>query len=203
MIDDKRLCKVVMQSYTNSTFNIRECETLIKYFNGFDVIAVRGTEAYKPISGRGIYDLWRDVQYYPWYSKELDHWFHAGMLWGGEDVADHLIPIVEKNRPIIFTGHSMGGGVSLVAAAILESRGYIIDKWVGFGSPKIQVTDKVLSRFRQVNYRHKNDPVPLMPFISNYSHNYHVINIGDKEDELNIPDFKDHPIEKYFNAMKG
>lgn len=75
---------------------------------------------------------------------------------------------------IVFTGHSLGGAVSTVAAAYVREAGYAIDIY-SYGSPRpgnkefvAFVTDQAGAEYRVTHF---DDPVPrLPPIILNYRH---------------------------------
>ena len=135
MISHKELARISAESYHHANFSVFECEVLAKYQMGFTVIAARGTEASTPFLGMGVVDLLRDILVFPWYNKDVG-WIHFGILQGGIRVARFIMnnKLVEKSEPLVFTGHSLGGGVSLVTAKILKENGYDVREWVGLGA---------------------------------------------------------------------
>lgn len=78
-------------------------------------------------------------------------------------------PRMDGPKPIILTGHSLGGAAAVIQAAILHSRGFKIASVYTFGSPRVGDSDFVdysEAAFGDVHYRHVNglDGVPWVPF---------------------------------------
>jgi len=196
-MDHANLATICQESYAYATFNLGECEAIIKYEDDCQVVAFRGTETGSLFAGRGWVDVLRDLRLLPWYDKDCG-WCHAGFLKGGRTAAEFLSNKLDRNQPVILTGHSLGGALALICAAKLERRGFSVS-WVGFGSPKTQHSRKTLD-FYQINYRHKADVVPLMARHTWYRHNYPVIRVN-KPVEATKPTWDDHDIQFYIDAL--
>jgi len=193
----KDLAKLARDSYDHKGFNIGECELIIQTYADVQIVAFRGTEAGSLFGGSGWIDVLRDMRLMPWYDKDAG-WCHAGFLKGGRKTAKFLAGELDRNKPVILTGHSLGGALALMCAVKLHATGFLIEEWVGFASPKCQLTKKRY-RFRQINYRHRGDIVPLMPGILFYRHNYPVIWLSP---ELGlIPTWRDHHIDYYVQKV--
>jgi hypothetical protein len=191
-MDHRDLAAIAATAYDHATFSIRECECLVKWVNGVQVVAFRGTEARSLITGAGWLDVVRDARLLPWYDADCG-WVHAGFLKGGRLAAEFLAGILRKDWPIICTGHSLGGALGLICAAKLHAQGFDVVEWVGFGSPKAQLTGKRF-RFLQTNYRHGADLVPLLPSLPGYRHNYKVVRLFPG---VAPPNLHDHAVGYY------
>jgi len=191
------LAQSCLESYHHATFNLGECEAMIKYCDAYSVVVFRGTECGSLFAGRGWVDVLRDLRLMPWYDKDCG-WCHAGFLKGAKRSAKFLDTVLNKERPVIFTGHSLGGALSLLCAAKMQAAGYRVS-WVGFGSPKAQHSKKTFG-FSQVNYRYRADVVPSMPRFSFYRHNYQMINLGRAKEAVE-PTWDDHDIQLYIKAL--
>jgi len=194
------LSKLARDSYTAHTLSIGECEMLIKIFADVQVVVFRGTEAGSFFSGAGWVDVIRDMRLFPWFDKDAG-WCHAGFLKGGRRAARFIADSLDKDKPVICTGHSLGGALSLMCAVKLQAMGFLIDEWVGFASPKCQLTKKTYA-FNQTNYRHRADIVPLMPRLMGYRHNYPVIWLVSGADIDADPTWSDHAIEYYVEKVR-
>lgn len=202
------LAKLCKESYRYVTFTVAECEVLLKYEAGVLHVICRGTEVPKPFPKQNFlgnlknaWDVIRDMRVIPWYDKDLG-WCHAGFLKGGVKVAELIVKHLDVTQPVHFTGHSLGGALSLVCAAKLSAHGYNVKQWVGFASPKVHFMTRKRFRFRQVNYRFRNDVVPLMPRVRGYRHNYPVIRLMSDEINRGPATWLDHSIDKYIKALR-
>lgn len=97
---------------------------------------------------------------------------HAGFFTAWNEVKDALLAGVatattaNPSYKIIFTGHSLGGAVSTLAASYARKAGYAVDI-VNYGSPRVGndalvefVTAQAGSEMRVT---HLDDPVPRLP----------------------------------------
>ena len=130
----------------------------IEYIIRDDLVVLRGSSKDLGQNGKVAYyqDWIRNIRFFPWYSKEIG-WHPVGFLKAGIAIADRM----ESIAPTRFTGHSLGGIVAQIAAAVLASRGYLIKSVVVFGSPKcgkLPSLDNVDVRLYAAN----NDPVTKM-----------------------------------------
>lgn len=192
----RMLAMICEESYQYATFIIGECEAVIKYYDDCQVVAFRGTETGSMFSGGGWLDVLRDLRLLPWFDRHAG-WCHAGFLKGGRRAAEFLVNKLDKSKPVYFTGHSLGGALSLMCAVKLHAVGYTV-RWVGFGSPKCQFTKK-LYPFPQTNYRFRSDIVPTMPRFTPYRHNCPVIRLnfnGLIEDT-----WRDHDLDFYIKEL--
>lgn len=191
--DLARLCK---ESYALCTFTVNECEVFIVTNDQYQIVIARGTEADDLIFGGGWLDLIRDARMMPWYDKDCG-WCQSGFLKGGQVIAKELEKRLDKNKPIIFTGHSLGGALSLIASIKLMAAGFNVFDWVGIASPKpFLFTGRKSLGFTMINYRNRGDLITTCPRL--YSHDYDTIQLG-KERFLNL---KDHGINEYIKALE-
>ena len=76
-----------------------------------------------------------------------------------------VIDKIDRDRPVCITGHSLGGSVAVLLAAILDRRGYKDVSVVTFGQPK--VTDahgaELLGELDVLRVVFDDDPIPLVP----------------------------------------
>ena len=221
----KTLAHLCKEAYTHATYNINECEVIIRRFDDVQVVAFRGTETGALFAGAGWVDVLRDLHIFPWYDKDCGL-VHAGFLKGAQSTAEFIAGRLVNDLPVICTGHSLGGALALLTAAKLQAKGFVIEKWVGFGSPMTQLTKRKYT-FEQWNYRYCADIVPTMPryvfhrifeFIATlslpplltklllmlpkkqwYRHNYPVIVL--RPDPGRETTWDDHGIDLYIDAL--
>lgn len=197
-MNHKTLANIAKDAYDYAAFNIGECEAIIKYYDDVQVVAFRGTETGAIFDGAGWVDVVRDLRVIPWYDKDTG-WVHAGFLKGAQRASDFLASKLDKSLPVIMTGHSMGGALSLMTACKLQGMGFKIKEWVGFGSPKCQFSTRQYA-FKQTNYRYRADIVTLMPRLPFYRHNYMLICL-DYDPDIE-PNWHDHAIEFYMQHAR-
>jgi len=187
------LCRMSAHSYDASTGGVNDVEYMIKYEPNHTAVIFRGTEFSGFFSKLGFLDVIRDIRIVPWYDKRTG-WGHAGFLKGARGVVDGpLKEFVCPTTPITLAGHSMGAGVSLMAALMLHSEGYQIKEWVGFGCPRPTIGRDSLP-FSATSYRNHGDPVTAVPrkWMGGYSHPVDLTDIGR---------ISGHDINLYMDAL--
>jgi hypothetical protein len=202
-MNHKEICDLVAEGYDNKTGEYLELEYHFSSHEEFDFITVRGTEVSKMISGGGWRDTFRDLLIVPWHSHATG-WAHMGFLKGAQGIFNRLKFKVKK--PLILSGHSLGGGVSLLLAQIFSYHGFEVLEWVGFGTPKAFIGERDLN-FPTYSYRHGDDPVTQSPpgIIIKYKHPEPLIQLEDLSDGGGIPiiNDEDHTIEIYQKALNA
>lgn len=174
-------------SYAHETFSVYGCEVLVAYGAENQTVVVRGT--------KGIVDLVRDIRVLPWFDFDCG-WCHSGFLKGGKKISDELDKYIDKSKPVIFTGHSLGGAMSLIVAIKMHKKGYKVQGWTGFASPKLFLLKGRKFKFPVKNFRYEGDIIPMCP--SMYSHDYDTIQLGNDR----FPNIIDHDIENYIRALE-
>ena len=193
MVDKHLLCaKLAARSYKMWDTRIAGIEVLISEDD--TIIAFAGTDVRQP------QDILRDLRIFPLWSPQLGL-CPAGFLKAarrlGYTVLDHLAD--SKRDSVTLTGHSLGGAVALICAALIarECPGdKKIDEVVTFGAPrvgKLRTLDCPISM-----YRYQNDIVPTVPWPMPRPGK--LINLGNPQSRGNW--ISDHGIMNYINILR-
>lgn len=164
----------------------------VKDWGGPIVVSFRGTANVKG---------WlRDIDALP-KSHDLLGYCHAGFLAGATQVWQKLS--LPEGRDIILTGHSLGGALAIIVAALRIAAGERVDRLVTFGAPRAGYSRlvEILAGVDVRQYRRGDDPVPLVPFdliAFPYKHvREPLISIGRAQ-----IGFSDHDIEGYIADLE-
>jgi triacylglycerol lipase len=110
-------------------------------------------------------NVYADLNFVERENHELGIRVHRGFDEALQECLPWVIDKIDRDRPVCITGHSLGGSVAVLLAAILDRRGYKDVSVVTFGQPK--VTDahgaKSLSELDVLRVVFDDDPVPLVP----------------------------------------
>ena len=157
---------------------LKDCQFNISEFEDKIVIAFRGTfSATDILTDLNFFKERIFLENYLYLSNFL--YVHSGFynqFNSARGVLNYKIKsCVEKNKPIIFTGHSLGGAVATIGSLIYSYKFFNYDiSCITFGSPRVgchsfaDVFDrKIENSLRFVN---DNDPVPCIPSAISYKH---------------------------------
>lgn len=154
-------------SYNSVTYSVNDVECFVLERANETVVSFRGTEGAHFFDGGGWKDLLRDFRAIPWKDKRVG-WCHAGILKGARLVTDkYLIPNLNPDKPVVLVGHSLGGGLTVVAASFLKHHGFNVTGVITFGSPRV-LYKSALRKYRKRTiptwqYSNPGDPVTAMP----------------------------------------
>jgi predicted lipase len=100
-------------------------------------------------------------------------WVHSGFAKAYEEIRDLQDTVIKKDKPLVVSGHSLGGATATVAALDLKQRGYDVHSVYTYGSPRVGYSDfkEIYEGAKIPTYRFVNayDVVPRIPKI-NYHH---------------------------------
>lgn len=126
-------------------------------------VAFRGTDA-------EVIDWVQNAEFRPT-RGELATRVHSGFHTGLDDLWEHVHPIVEAAaKPVVLTGHSLGGALAVLAAARLHEAGHVIAAVHTYGQPRVGLGDFRAAygdRLDDVTYRFINhiDIVTRVPLL--------------------------------------
>ena len=125
--------------------------------NGSQVIAVRGTD--------NIDNALVDVALQLQLDKQAGIKLHRGFALAARSIYEEIKPLLDPEKTVHTTGHSLGGAVALILAMYLDSDNFKLSKVVTFGQPKVSnirgsETYQHLSLLRIVT---PLDLVPIVP----------------------------------------
>ncbi|MCM8540965.1 MAG: lipase family protein [Lentisphaeraceae bacterium] len=188
MINDLDLARFSEQAYKDNVF-----------IEGFDTdfLSRKGTQCHvhaKPgcviVAFRGtqeIEDILTDISAFKKFKKELSGKIHSGFYQAFLDIYPQLEKCLSiykaKRQPVIFTGHSLGGALALLAAKWWYDFGGIVARVVTFGCPRVYVKDS--ARFYDLNsltfrYEASGDIIPHLPLLlMGYAHVGSCIYLSD------------------------
>lgn len=160
------LAQACIDSYTQETGICGNLEFLINDTGSEIVIAVRGSES--PFgTENGWIDWITNIRFVPWYNRYAG-WCHAGWIKAADELAAVLLQNLghQVYKPIVVTGHSLGGAVGAMTALLLKNRYYYdVQEVVTFAAPKPFVFVRPNYPFAVTCYESKADIVPRVPHL--------------------------------------
>ena len=127
---------------------------------------------------------------------------HAGFYASALAVLPQIRPLTAK--PFALSGHSLGGALALLLAAILSKEGLPPVKVGAFGPPRAggDAFVKIITGMPFCAYRNKGDPIPRVPFRLPPQFLYRNVPLTQYgRDEFEIDVFADHHIGEYVDAV--
>ncbi|MCG8432407.1 MAG: lipase family protein [Gammaproteobacteria bacterium] len=128
-------------------------------------IAVRGTANPKNV----MVDFWVKVLKEP----ALGVYLHGGFLHAAREAFDAIRPRLDPEAEVRITGHSLGGAVAQILAALLaEDSGRKMGRTITFGQPMVTDSNgvKVLQKYPLLRVVNRWDPVTVLPYILARTH---------------------------------
>lgn len=186
------LCTLAAEAYNDPpTFSVAgdvHC-TVTPQVDGAVVAAFRGTVLTNAL------DWLRDFDDFP-DASQIGTCFR-GFLTGAQQALPNLRGL---GRPLILTGHSLGGALAIAAAAFLVQEGRAPLFCTTFGAPRVSLDGeltKILASVPGYRYRCGDDPIPLVPWAGRPDRD--VTRIG----RATLDPIADHMIAAYARAIIG
>lgn len=169
MINDIELAHHALACYTDiPSASVKDVEVCISHNSQGVVIAFPGTQI-NIGDGHLELDAFRDLRCFPWWSRELSGFCHAGFLKGARDILPAVRETVAGEKGSVqLTGHSLGGAIAIVVAALLVRLGLRVDGVTTFGAPPVDAgrCGDILrdAGVRVMRYENWRDMVPEVRF---------------------------------------
>ncbi|MEJ2761882.1 MAG: lipase family protein [Gammaproteobacteria bacterium] len=129
-------------------------------------VAIRGTANPRNVVVDGKVKILREPR--------LGVYLHGGFLRAAQEAFDAIKPNLDLGRQIRITGHSLGGAVALILAALLseDGAGFQLGRTITFGQPMVTDSNgvKVLKKYPLLRVVNRWDPVAILPLILSRTH---------------------------------
>ena len=94
----------------------------------------------------------------------LDVSLHQGFAYAAHQVYAEIKPQLKKGFSIETTGHSLGGAVAVILAALIDKDGFDLDQVITFGQPKVTNLTGA-DKFQHLNIVRVVTPKDLVPLV--------------------------------------
>lgn len=130
-------------------------DILVEPFPNYTIIACSGTEDFA--------DWLLNLTFI--FNKD---YVHRGFLSNAYRLIPLILTKINTQKPLILTGHSLGGATSILLAIILKQWGYNVSQVVTFACPKVGTNkfNKIYTELNilTINYVLGKDIIPSLPF---------------------------------------
>jgi len=172
-LDVQRVRQWHLENHNPGKVVLRECELQAEpdeswregyflYSEGVkQQVFVRGTSNQQDL----MLDFWLQKTW----DEECGCYLHAGFAHHAARLLTDLEPLLDKHAAITLSGHSMGGAVATIMAMKLVQRGFVIERVVTFGTPKVTNPEGCAiyrKRIPVLRVCHEDDVVAVLPPIS-------------------------------------
>lgn len=158
------LIGVCQDATANYNYAVGHTQFLYREYSDHQVIAYAGSKDLK--------DWAHDANVVKKQYKDMG-WVHTGFADAYDEIVKLQNTLVKKDKPVIVSGHSLGGATATVAALDMKQRGYNVHSVYTYGAPRVGYSDfkDIYEEAGIPTYRYINawDVVPRIPKI-NYHH---------------------------------
>ena len=119
-------------------------------YRGEQFVSFRGTEA-------SLWSNWKRILNFIPKRSYGNRKAHRGFIMALEDCQNLLIPLINQSKSVIFTGHSLGGALAILATERFGGTA------ITYASPQVFFREKVLNKISYIGYRVIGDFVPHLP----------------------------------------
>jgi triacylglycerol lipase len=190
----------IRKSFPNTT-RVKTLATIdVQYFIEHDpleniqTISVRGTA--------NLHNALEDAEYTQSSNAKLGIYVHKGFDNDTALIYEDMKPYLIKNAKIKLTGHSLGAAIATLLMMYLHQDGFVIEKSINFGQPKVTNKKgvKAFGFLPLTRVIDENDLVPLVPPITllDSIHGFYE-HLGDEIillDNDNYQYFNEHDAER-------
>lgn len=184
------------QAYDKISVRDGNVEAFIQPYHDGEAIVFRGTAKNKGKMLSRVRDIISDIRFWPSNDNELGRvpkGFKICARRINDEIEQH---IVDKRTPLYVTGHSLGGAIAVMTAALLANRGYNVVGCITFGCPKVGHIDLIHKHgIPLVMYKNGKDVVTTVPPF--YGRPVEQMRLSPSEGR-----FKDHSISRYVEALR-
>jgi triacylglycerol lipase len=120
------------------------------------VISIRGTS--------NIENAMIDINLKLTPDDNLNVFLHHGFAYAARQVYAEIKPLLKKGFSIKTTGHSLGGAVAVILAALIDKDGFNLDQVITFGQPKVTNLTGA-DKFQHLNIIRVVTPKDLVPLV--------------------------------------
>jgi hypothetical protein len=177
MLNNLQLANLCVETYKKQGSPSKAVE--FYYHNDRDqhIFAIRGPEVDVFYSGRGLIDTIRNLPFWPKpFGEKAGHAAVVG-LWHKiyQPICEFIA--LDPDKPVVFTGHGIGGIIALIGAYELIKEGLTVSKVITFGAPRgldLGYPDPcgIFKKLEHITeqFEHPKDPVPGYASWSRYKH---------------------------------
>ncbi|MDB5103736.1 MAG: hypothetical protein JWP91_1425 [Fibrobacteres bacterium] len=159
-----QLMKVCQEAYDKPNYSIGHTNYLYKQYADHQIITYSGSKEMK--------DWGHDANIAKGRYREMGT-VHRGFSSAYDELKPLQDSMLDKNKPVVVAGHSLGGATATIAALDLKQRGYNVVSLTTFGCPRVGAADfkKTYDAANIPTFRYVNsyDVVPRIPKIG-YNH---------------------------------